>query len=223
MSRAVWAGGTAAAATLSCGRAGAGLGQQLIDHNARFWDAAAAVLQAALAQPAHLTDSIEALDAWSVDTGKHHALARWLNLTALTLGQVLVWPERQHSDPFCLLSQYTEACVGTVLTCLFLSEPHICKFQVLLALGPRAVGFGTACDCCVGCAYRDDAMVRAGVNSVSASLALLDSSVGHDAMHSIAMRLVLSPSILPQLAQPHLDEVIIPPIQHVNRFAYSGA
>ena len=59
------------------------LGQQLVDHNVRFWDAAAAVLQAALAQPAHLTDSIEALDAWSVDTGKHPALALWPCLAML--------------------------------------------------------------------------------------------------------------------------------------------
>ena len=63
------------AVALFCGTAGAELGQQLVDHNTRFWDAAAAVLQAALAQPAHFTDSIEALDAWSVDTGKHSALA----------------------------------------------------------------------------------------------------------------------------------------------------
>ena len=61
-------------------------------------------------------------------------------------------------------------------------------------------------------------MVCAGVNAVSAALALLISSVGHDSMHSIALRLVLSPSILPQIAQPRPDEVMICPRQHVIRF-----
>ena len=39
-------------------------------------------------------------------------------------------------------------------------------------------------------------------------MALLEASVSHDSMHSTALRLVLSPSILPQIAQPPLDEVI---------------
>ena len=76
---------------LSCGAAGAELGQQLVDHSARFWDAAAAILQAALAQPAHLTDSIEALDAWSVDTGKHPA-SSLAGLSMLTSSHKLCWP-----------------------------------------------------------------------------------------------------------------------------------
>ena len=66
-------------------------------------------------------------------------------------------------------------------------------------------------------------MVRAGINAVSAALALLVSSVGHDAMHSVALRLVLSPSILPEVAQPRLDEVITCPQQYVIRLAHSGA
>lgn len=61
------------------------------------------------------------------------------------------------------------------------------------------------------------AVVHAGVNAVSAALALLVSSAGHDAMHSVALRLVLSPSILPQIAQPRPDEVIICPQQHAIR------
>ena len=61
----------------------------------------------------------------------------------------------------------------------------------------------------------------AGINAVSAALALLVSSVGHDAMHSVALRLVLSPSILPQIAQPGPDEVITCPHQHVIRLAHS--
>ena len=60
-------------------------------------------------------------------------------------------------------------------------------------------------------------MVRAGVNAVSAALALLVSSAGHDAMHSVALRLVLAPSILPQIAQPCPDEVILCPHQHAIR------
>ena len=64
--------------------------------------------------------------------------------------------------------------------------------------------------------------MHAGVNAVSAALALLVSSVGHDAMHSVALRLVLSPSILPQIAQPRPNEVIICPNHHVIRHAHHG-
>ena len=49
----------------------------------------------------------------------------------------------------------------------------------------------------------------AGVKAVSAAVALLEASVSHDAMHSSALRLVLSPSILPQIAQPLPDGVIL--------------
>ena len=43
------------------------------------------------------------------------------------------------------------------------------------------------------------------MSAVSAAIALLDASVGHDPMHSMALRLVLSPSILPHIAQPSLS------------------
>ena len=66
----MWAGGVAAAVALSCGAAGAELAMQLVDGQAALWEAASAALQAALGSPAHLTDSIQALDAWSTDTGR---------------------------------------------------------------------------------------------------------------------------------------------------------
>ena len=72
---------------------------------------------------------------------------------------------------------------------------------------------------CIDLAF---AMVHAGVNAVSAALALLVSSVGHDTMHSVALRLVLSPSILPQIAQPRPDEVIICPHQDVIKLNAGG-
>ena len=49
------------------------------------------------------------------------------------------------------------------------------------------------------------------MKAVSAAVALLEASVSHDAMHSTALRLVLSPSILPQIAQPPPDEVVLSP------------
>lgn len=48
------------------------------------------------------------------------------------------------------------------------------------------------------------------MTAVSAAIALLDASAGHDAMHSMALRLVLSPSILPHIAQPPSDAVGFP-------------
>ena len=47
------------------------------------------------------------------------------------------------------------------------------------------------------------------MKAVSAAVALLEASVSHDSMHSTALRLVLSPSILPQIAQPPADEVTL--------------
>ena len=49
----------------------------------------------------------------------------------------------------------------------------------------------------------------AGVKAVSAAVALLEASVSHDAMHSTALRLVLSPGIPHQIAQPPPDEVTL--------------
>ena len=50
-------------------------------------------------------------------------------------------------------------------------------------------------------------VLHTGVKAVSAAVALLEASAGHDAMHSMALRLVLSPAILPQIAQPPAEEV----------------
>ena len=77
----VWSGGVAAAVALSCGTAGAELALQLIDDHPRLWEAAAAILEAALGSQAHLVDSIQAVDTWAADTGKLHSLHLTLPLT----------------------------------------------------------------------------------------------------------------------------------------------
>ena len=69
-SRVVWAGGVAAAVALSCSSVGAVLAEHLVDSHAGLWEAASAVLEAALSNQAYLTESIQALDAWSADTGR---------------------------------------------------------------------------------------------------------------------------------------------------------
>lgn len=66
----MWAGGVAAAVTLSCGTAGAELALQLLDGNAGLWEAASAVLDTALSGNVYLTESIQALDAWAADIGR---------------------------------------------------------------------------------------------------------------------------------------------------------
>ena len=69
LSRVVWAGGVAAAVALSCSSVGAVLAEQLVDGSAALWEAESVVLEAALSNQAYLAESIQALDAWSADTG----------------------------------------------------------------------------------------------------------------------------------------------------------
>lgn len=89
--RVVWSGGVAAAVALSCGPAGAELALQLIDGHSRLWEAAAAILEAALGSQAHLIDSIQAVDTWAADTGKLHSSHLTLPLTAvLSLSTVIM-------------------------------------------------------------------------------------------------------------------------------------
>ena len=66
----MWAGGVAAAVALSCSSVGAVLAEHLVDSNAGLWEAASTVLEAALSSQAHLAESIQALDAWSANTGR---------------------------------------------------------------------------------------------------------------------------------------------------------
>ena len=82
LSRVVWAGGAAAAVALSCSSVGAVLAEHLVDSNAGLWEAASTVLEAALSNQAHLTESIQALDAWSADTGRAESHCQLSSLSA---------------------------------------------------------------------------------------------------------------------------------------------
>lgn len=66
--------------------------------------------------------------------------------------------------------------------------------------------------------------VCAGVKAVSAAVALLEASVSHDAMHSTALRLVLSPGILPQIAQlpPHEVPLLAYPQQAAENVTHKS-